>query len=60
VRLLGEHDEMAPDALGNRIRVDYAPGGEHGCEWFRGLVDDLADDALVQADGGAVVVSLRR
>jgi|GEM_PF-6607699 A/G-specific adenine glycosylase len=51
---------MAPDALGNRIRVDYAPGGEHGCEWFRGLVDDLADDALVQADGGAVVVSLRR
>jgi len=62
VRLLGEHDEMKLDALGHRIRVDYAPNGEHGREWLRGLVDDLADDGLVEADasGDGVVVSLRR
>jgi len=62
VRLLGEHDEMDLDALGHRIRVDYAPDGEHGREWLRGLVDDLADDGLVEADvsGDRVVVSLRR
>ncbi|RLM62738.1 A/G-specific adenine glycosylase [Halorubrum sp. Atlit-8R] len=62
VRLLGEHDEMELDALGHRIRVDYAPEGDHGREWLRGLVDDLADDGLVEADasGDGVVVSLRR
>jgi A/G-specific adenine glycosylase len=62
VRLLGEHDEMELDALGHRIRVDYAPDGDHGREWLRGLVDDLADDGLVEADasGDGVVVSLRR
>ena len=50
VRLLGEHDEMELDALGHRIRVDYAPDGEHGREWLRGLVDDLADDGLVRVE----------
>ena len=62
VRLLGEHDEMELDALGHRIRVDYAPDGEHGREWLRGLVDDLADDGLVEIDarGDEVAVSLRR
>ncbi|QWC18508.1 A/G-specific adenine glycosylase [Halorubrum sp. 2020YC2] len=63
VRLLGEHDEMELDALGHRIRVDYAPDGEHGREWLRGLVDDLAEDGLVEAEArsdGEVVVSLRR
>ncbi|TKX86994.1 A/G-specific adenine glycosylase [Halorubrum sp. SS5] len=62
VRLLGEHKEMDLDALGHRIRVDYAPDGDHGREWLRGLVDDLADDGLVEADasGDGVVVSLRR
>jgi A/G-specific adenine glycosylase len=62
VRLLGEHEEMALDALGHRVRVDYAPDGEHGREWLNGLVDDLADDGLVEteATGGDVVVSLRR
>ena len=62
VRLLGEHEEMALDALGHRIRVDYAPDGEHGREWLRGLVDDLADDGLVETDGTGddAVVSLRR
>jgi A/G-specific adenine glycosylase len=68
VRTLGEYDELTLDELGPRIRVDYAPGGEYGREWLRGLVDDLADDGLleVRADEGAddgeerVVVSLRR
>ncbi|ELZ46127.1 A/G-specific adenine glycosylase [Halorubrum californiense DSM 19288] len=62
VRLLGEHDEMDIDALGHRIRVDYAPDGEHGREWLRGLVADLADDGLIEADDGedGAVVSLRR
>ncbi|TKX73604.1 A/G-specific adenine glycosylase [Halorubrum sp. GN11_10-6_MGM] len=62
VRLLGEHDEMDLDTLGHRIRVDYAPDGEHGREWLRGLVDDLADDGLVETerDGDDAVVSLRR
>ncbi|OTF01013.1 A/G-specific adenine glycosylase [Halorubrum sp. SD683] len=62
VRLLGERDEMGLDTLGHRIRVDYAPDGEHGREWLRGLVDDLADDGLVEtdADEDGVVVSLRR
>ncbi|TKX43424.1 A/G-specific adenine glycosylase [Halorubrum sp. SD690R] len=62
VRLLGERDEMGLDTLGHRIRVDYAPDGEHGREWLRGLVDDLADDGLVEtdADEDGVIVSLRR
>ena len=62
VRLLGEHDEMELDALGHRIRVDYAPDGEHGREWLRGLVGDLADDGLVavETDDGETAVSLRR
>ncbi|MFC6724532.1 A/G-specific adenine glycosylase [Halobium palmae] len=62
VRTLGEYDELALDELGPRIRVDYAPDGEHGREWLRGLVDDLADDGLVdlsEGDGDAVV-RLRR
>ncbi|MEZ3162788.1 A/G-specific adenine glycosylase [Halorubrum sp. RMP-47] len=61
VRLLGEHDEMELDALGHRIRVDYAPDGEHGREWLRGLVDDLADDGLVrrEARSDRTVVRLR-
>jgi len=44
---LGEYDELALDDLGPRVRVDYSPDGEHGREWLRGLVDDLADDGLV-------------
>jgi len=58
VRLLGEHDELELDTLGHRIRVDYTPDGEHGREWLRGLVSDLADDGLVRiedrADGPVV------
>ncbi|WP_049893827.1 HhH-GPD family protein [Halogranum rubrum] len=60
VRILGEYDELALDTLGPRVRVDY--GGEHGREWLRGLVDDLADDGLVDVDEGTddVVVRLRQ
>jgi len=50
VRLLGEHDEMDLDTLGHRIRVDYAPDGEHGREWIRGLLSDLSEDGLVGVD----------
>jgi A/G-specific adenine glycosylase len=61
VRLLGEHDEMELDTLGHRIRVDYAPDGEYGREWLRGLVSDLADDGLVEFDerDGDTTVRLR-
>ena len=48
VRALGEHDELPLDQLGPRVRVDYTPDGEYGREWLRGLVDDLADDDLVE------------
>ncbi|UIO99484.1 A/G-specific adenine glycosylase [Halobaculum sp. CBA1158] len=50
VRLLGEHDEMDLDTLGHRIRVDYTPDGEHGREWLRGLLSDLAADGLVEVE----------
>ncbi|MXR41959.1 A/G-specific adenine glycosylase [Halobaculum sp. WSA2] len=64
VRALGNHDELTLDELGPRIRVDYAPDGdgEGSGEWLRGLVDDLADDGLVEvteADDGTAV-RLRR
>ncbi|EMA47272.1 A/G-specific adenine glycosylase [Halococcus saccharolyticus] len=50
VRVLGEYDELALDDLGPRVRVDYSPDGEHGREWLRGLVSDLADDGLVAVE----------
>jgi A/G-specific adenine glycosylase len=61
VRVLGEHDEVELDDLGHRVRVDYAPDGDHGREWLRGLLDDLADDGLVTVDesGDAPRVRLR-
>ena len=57
VRVLGEHDAVAVDDLGHRIRVDYTPDSEHGREWLEGILDDLADDGLVAvetADGERV------
>ena len=61
VRALGEHDELALDDLGPRIRVDYAPEGEYGRAWLRGLLEDLRDDGLVELSDGdqGVVARLR-
>jgi len=61
VRLLGDHDEMDLDSLGHRVRVDYTPDGEHGREWLRGLLSDLADDGLVRIEerNGRTVARLR-
>jgi len=47
ISVLNEYDELGLDELGPRIRVDYAPDGEYGREWLRGLVTDLDDDGLV-------------
>jgi A/G-specific adenine glycosylase len=62
VNVLGEHDELALDEIGPRIRVDYAPDGEYGREWLRGLLADLDDDGLVDLDrdGDATTAQLRR
>jgi A/G-specific adenine glycosylase len=62
VRVLGEHDDLPLDELGPRVRVDYAPDGEYGREWLRDLLDDLADDGLVDVEerDGEAVARLRR
>ncbi len=62
VRTLGEFDGLALDDLGPRVRVDYAPDGEYGREWLRGLVADLEDDGLVTTErrGDDTVVRLSR
>jgi len=62
ISTLEEYDELALDRLGPRIRVDYAPDGEHGREWLQGLLSDLADDGLVETDeiDGETVVRLQR
>jgi len=55
VSVLTEYDELALDELGPRARVDY--GGEHGREWLRELLGDLADDGLIELnrlDGDSV------
>jgi A/G-specific adenine glycosylase len=59
VRLLDEHDEMELDTLGHRIRVDYTPDGEHGREWLRELLSDLADDGLVHLEEGGDRITAR-
>ena len=60
VRTLGDHGSLELDALGHRIRVDYAPDGQYGREWLRGLVADLSDDGMVDLDDGdsGLIVSL--
>jgi len=62
VRTLGEYDELALDELGPKIRVDYAPDGDHGREWLRGLLSDLAGDGLVEVDerDGTVIARLQQ
>ncbi|ELY90748.1 A/G-specific adenine glycosylase [Natrialba taiwanensis] len=59
---LREYDELELDTLGHRVRVDYAPNGEYGREWLRGLLTDLEADGLVELDRNAepVVARLRR
>ncbi|MFB6069230.1 MAG: A/G-specific adenine glycosylase [Halobacterium sp.] len=61
VRTLGEYDGLALDELGPKVRVDYAPDGDHGREWLRELLADLADDGLVALENrdGDVVARLR-
>ena len=58
IRTLGEHGELALDELGPRVRVDYAPDGDRGRDWLRGLLADLSDDGivdLVDRDGSTAV-----
>jgi A/G-specific adenine glycosylase len=50
VGALSQHGALALDELGPRVRVDYSPDGEHGREWLRGLLADLADDGLLDVD----------
>ena len=59
VRALREYDELPFSKLGPRVRVDY--GGDHGEEWLRDLVSDLADDGLVELrEGEEPTARLRR
>jgi A/G-specific adenine glycosylase len=62
VRALQSSGPLALDDLGPRVRVDYAPGGEHGREWLRGLLSDLEDDGLVELEGtgAGTVARLKR
>jgi len=48
VRTLSEHGELSLDELGPRIRIDYAPDGNHGRDWLRELLNDLSNDGLVE------------
>jgi A/G-specific adenine glycosylase len=59
--VLKEYDELPLDDLGPRVRVDYAPDGEHGRAWLRDLCSDLAADGLVELDrrDGRQVARLR-
>ena len=59
VRTLGEYDELTLDELGPKVRVDYTPDGNHGREWLRGLLSDLADDGLVEVDVRSSDTSVR-
>ena len=62
IRALNEYDELGLDELGPRVRVDYAPDGEYGREWLRGLIADLVADGLVEiaktTDGEPTAVRL--
>ncbi len=60
ISVLGEYDGLSLDDLGPRVRVDYAPDGEYGREWLRGLVADLEGDGLVATErrDGRLVVEL--
>ncbi|GAD51412.1 A/G-specific adenine glycosylase [Halarchaeum acidiphilum MH1-52-1] len=61
VKALSNHDELPLDTLGPKVRVDYTPDGEHGREWLRALVADLAGDGLAELEerDGETVARLR-
>ncbi|MFP4627646.1 MAG: A/G-specific adenine glycosylase [Halobacteriales archaeon] len=61
IAALGEHGPLALDDLGPRVRVDYSPEGTAGRAWLRELLDDLADDGLVEVveGGNGTVARLR-
>lgn len=50
IAALNESGPLGLDAIGSRIRVDYAPEGEFGRDWLRGLLEDLAEDGLVAVE----------
>lgn len=52
IRALEGAGEVELSTLGPRVRVDYTPEGEHGRDWLRELLADLADDGLVEVDDG--------
>ena len=62
ISVLNEYEQLPLDELGPRVRVDYAPEGEYGQEWLRGLLTDLAGDGLVTLteDGETTVATLSR
>jgi len=64
VSALREYGESPIDDLGRRVRVDYAPDGEYGREWLRGVLSDLESDGLVSTTetetDGKTVARLRR
>jgi A/G-specific adenine glycosylase len=58
---LRDGDAIDIDRLGHTVRVDYAPDGEYGREWLRGLLADLEADGLVTVDeADGTVVRLQR
>ncbi|GAB3310494.1 A/G-specific adenine glycosylase [Haloplanus rallus] len=61
VAALSDREAMPLDELGPKVRVDYAPDGEHGREWLRELLADLDDDGLVAVErrDGEEVARLR-
>jgi len=50
------------DTTFEAVVSEAMPDGEHGREWLRGLVEDLADDELVDVEerDGETVASLSR
>ncbi len=61
VRALTSGEPVALDTLGRTVRVDYDPAGEFGRDWLCGVVNDLADDGLVELeenDVGTTIVRL--